>query len=76
MRPGVPAGLRRPLFGPHGRIVVGVFCGWELVALPPGSPVPTISEVVKRHPFFGAVLLSGLIHHWYLEMEHLEMAQL
>lgn len=59
--------MRRPLFGRHGRMVVAALCGWELVALAPGSPVPTLSECVKRHPVFGAVLLGALIHHWYLE---------
>lgn len=59
--------MRRPLFGRHGRTVVALFCGWELVALAPGSPVPTLSECVKRRPWVGALLVGALLHHWYLE---------
>lgn len=59
--------MRRPLFGRHGHRVVAFFCGWELVALCPGSPVPTLSQVVKRHPSVGVLLLSLLGHHWFVE---------
>lgn len=61
--------MRRPAFGRHGRWVVAVCCTWELVALPQQSPVPTISETVDRHPWFGLILLGLLAHHWYLELE-------
>lgn len=60
--------MRRPLFGRHGRKVVALLCGWELVALFPGSPVPTISHTVEHHKVFGAVLLGLLAHHWFLEL--------
>lgn len=61
------ARLRQPIFGRYGNKVVGGFCAWELVAFIPGSPVPTISETVKRHPVFGVTLLGLLAHHWYVE---------
>jgi hypothetical protein len=57
----------RPIFGPHGRKVVAGLCGWELAALVPGSPIPTVSETVSRFPLFGAALLGLLADHWYLE---------
>jgi hypothetical protein len=60
--------IRRPLFGAHGRKVVAFLCGWELVALVPGSPVPTISNVVDRHRWVGATLLFILGHHWFIEV--------
>lgn len=56
------------MFGVHGRKVVAVLCGWELVALVPGSPVPTVSETVRRCPPLGAVLLCLLGHHWFVEV--------
>lgn len=59
--------MHAPLFGRHGRKVVAALCGWELVALVPGSPVPTITQTVSRHPLFGAALLFLLADHWYLE---------
>lgn len=60
---------RRPPFGRHGRKVVALLCAWELVALIPGSPIPTVSETVDRHPWFGVLLLGLLSHHWYVELE-------
>lgn len=63
----VPDWLRQPAFGPHGRKVVAALCGWELAALPPGSPFPTLSSMVKRYPAVGFALLGLLVHHWYLE---------
>lgn len=56
---------RRCLFGRHGRTVVASLCAYEVVAL--ASPLPTISELVKRRPPAGVVLLMLLAHHWYLE---------
>lgn len=58
--------MRRPLFGRHGRMVVALLCGWELVALGPG-PLPTLSECVKRRPIVGVVLLGALAHHFFIE---------
>lgn len=49
----------------HGRKIVAGACTWELVGLVPGSPVPTISEVVEREPWFGGVILVGLAWHWW-----------
>lgn len=59
--------MRRALFGRHGRKVIGGLCGWELVALLPGSPVPTISALVERKRAVGVVLLGLLTHHWFVE---------
>ncbi len=59
--------MRRPLFGRHGRVVVAVLCGWELVALTPGCPLPTLSQVVRSHPPVGVLLLGLLAHHWFVE---------
>lgn len=59
--------LRRPLFGGYGRRIVAAGCLYEVVALLPSSPVPTISELVKRYPVAGAVIVAALVHHWYFE---------
>ena len=59
--------MRRALLGPLGPWVVRVLCAWELVALMPGSPVPTVSETVDRHPWFGLLLVGLLAHHWFVE---------
>lgn len=56
---------RRCLFGRHGRTVVLTACGYEVVALV--TPLPTISELVKRRPPLGVVLLLMLGHHWFVE---------
>lgn len=61
------AAIRRPPFGRHGRKVVAFLCAYEVLALIPWTPVPTISELVNRFPVAGAVLLTLLGHHWYLE---------
>src|SRR5690606_35762015 len=66
--------LTRPAFSGHGRKVIAFFCGWEILAIIPGSPIPTISEVVDRHPWFGVVLLLALAHHWFLEADDEEIA--
>lgn len=58
---------RRCVFGRHGQKVVAIGCVWEIVALIDGVPVPTISETVKRHPWFGWALLGLLGHHWFWE---------
>lgn len=63
----IPTDLRRPAFGPHGRKVVAFLCAWELLALIPGSPIPTVSATVDRRPFVGALLLGLLAHHWFVE---------
>jgi hypothetical protein len=42
-------------------------CGWELLALVPGSPIPTISHTVSKYELFGVALLAMLAHHWYVE---------
>lgn len=60
--------LRQPVFGRHGRKVVAFLCTWELAALAPGSPIPTVSETVDRHPWFGLLLLLLLGHHWFFEL--------
>lgn len=64
--------VRSPLFGRHGRKVVGLLCGYECVALV--TPLPTISELVKRYPLLGVALLALLGHHWFLEVEALVVA--
>lgn len=57
---------RRPVFGRHGRKVVAVLCAYEVVAL--WVPwLPTISEVVKRWPLVGVLILALLGHHWFVE---------
>lgn len=63
--------LRRPVLGRHGKPVVAFFCGWELLALTPGSPVPTLSETVKRFPVLGIAIMSLLAHHWFVEAAEL-----
>lgn len=59
--------MRRELLGPAGPWVVRLLCGYELVALAPRSPLPTISTVVRRHPPVGVLLLGLLAQHWFLE---------
>jgi hypothetical protein len=59
--------LHRPAFGRHGRKIVAALCAWELVALVPGSVVPTLSQTVRRSPAFGWSLLVLLAHHWFIE---------
>jgi hypothetical protein len=68
LRPRIAVTVRRPLFGRHGRKVVAGLCAWELVALVPGSPVPTISHTVSKKKPVGWALLGMLAHHWYLEV--------
>ncbi len=69
--------VRRPVFGTHGRRVIAALCVWEITALVPGSPVPTISRTVRQFPPFGWILLGLLGHHWFVELEHaLEQAVL
>jgi hypothetical protein len=50
-------------------MVVAVLCGWEVVAL--FSPLPTISQMVKRQPLLGVALIALLVDHWWLEGESL-----
>lgn len=66
--------VRRPAFGRHGNKVIAGLCSWEIIALVPGSPVPTISETVERHRWFGWLLLFLLGHHWYLEFHEAVIA--
>lgn len=61
--------LRRPPFRHHGRKVIAAFCSYELASLVPKSPLPTISEMVRRRPVVGLMLLALLSHHWFLELE-------
>ena len=56
---------RRCLFGRHGRTVVASLCGYEVVALM--TPLPTISEIVRRRRPLGWMLLAMLAQHWFLE---------
>lgn len=58
---------RRPI--PHGIPIIVAGCSYELVALIPGSPVPTISTLVRRRRSLGVLLLLALTHHLLLE-EH------
>lgn len=58
---------RRAIFPGRGRQVIATICGYELVALIPRSPLPPISDLVRRWPVVGAVLLLALTHHWYVE---------
>jgi hypothetical protein len=46
---------------------VAFLCSWEIIALVPGSPVPTLSETVRKYPPLGWVILGLLGHHWFLE---------
>lgn len=59
--------VRRPALGPHGRKVIAGLCTWEIVALLPNSPIPTISATVEKKRVFGVVLLALLGHHWFIE---------
>ena len=59
--------VRRSPFGRHGRAVVAGCCAYEVAAIAPGSPLPTISELVKRQPVLGVCVLALLAQHWYLE---------
>ena len=59
----------RPIFRNQGSKIVATFCLWELIALTPGSPVPTISATVRKHRIFGVILLAALADHWYLEAD-------
>lgn len=59
---------RRPPFRHHGRTIIAALCGYELLALPERSPLPTISEVVNRHRLLGVMLLGLLGHHWFVEL--------
>ncbi len=61
--------VRRPALGRHGRKIIAGLCSWEVAALVPGSPLPTISATVRHHPSFGWVLLGLLGHHWFVELE-------
>lgn len=61
--------IRRPPFGRHGQKVVAFLCTWEVLALPERSPLPTLSEMVDRHHWFGWLLLALLGHHWFVELE-------
>lgn len=65
----LPPVATRPVFGRHGKKVVGGLCGWELVALIPGAPIPTLTAIVKKvHPV-GFIILGLLAHHWYVEAD-------
>jgi hypothetical protein len=67
----VTEALRRPLLPhPAARWTIGLLCAWELAGLVPGSPVPTLSRVVRSGVAgraFGAALIAALAHHWFLE---------
>lgn len=63
---------RDPLLGPHGRKVVVVLCGWEIAALAPRSPLPTLSRVVQAHPSLGVLLIALLAHHWWVEVPEIK----
>ena len=65
-----------PLLGRYGTYVVGGLCGFEIVGLFPGSPSPTISQLVKRHPAVGLMILAALVHHWFLEAERAEFLEI
>lgn len=58
--------MRRPVFGRFGPYVVAAGCGWELVGLVSGQ-VPTLSQVVRRWPLVGGVVLGLIAHHWWVE---------
>lgn len=60
--------VRRPLLGRHGPFVVTVLCGYEIVALIPGSPLPSITEISQtRFRPLGLLLCVLGLHHFYLE---------
>ncbi len=59
--------LRKPLLGPVGQPLTAALCAYEAIALLPWVPLPTISEIVWRHPEAGLVLLGLLGHHWFIE---------
>lgn len=58
---------RSPLFGRYGHAVVAVGCVYEVLALLPGSPLPTLTELGRRHPAVKWSLTGALVHHWHLE---------
>lgn len=58
---------RRPPFGRHGRTVIVAGCAYEILALLDPVPLPTISELVRRHPVVGVALLALLGQHFWLE---------
>lgn len=58
---------RNPLFGRHGTLVVAGGCIYEVLALLPGSPLPTLTELCRRHPAVKWALTGALVHHWHLE---------
>lgn len=49
----------------HGTRIVATLCSYELIALPEGSPLPTISEVVSDHPVVGVAIIAALAYHWW-----------
>lgn len=59
--------VRRPLLGRWGQPITAAVCAYEAVALIPGVPLPTISQIVWRRPWVGLVLLGLLSHHWLVE---------
>lgn len=61
------AWYNRPLFGQHGQKVIAVLCAYEVVALHPAVPLPTLSDLVDKHPVLGWCFLAALGHHWFVE---------
>ncbi|MFZ5863027.1 MAG: hypothetical protein ACOYXR_09335 [Nitrospirota bacterium] len=61
-----PEAYRRPLLGRFGPYIVAGVCGYELAALAVDG-VPTVSDMVRRHPLLGVGVLVMLAHHWFVE---------
>lgn len=60
--------MRRPVFGRHGPWVVRALCSYELVALLPGSPFPTLTKISDRHRWLKWGLVGVLGHHLFIEV--------
>jgi hypothetical protein len=58
---------RRPLCGRFGPWLVAGLCSWELAALTPRSPVPTLTSVCRTRRAVAVLLLAALFHHWMIE---------
>lgn len=65
--------MRRPLFGPAGPWLVRVLCVYEFAALLPGSPLPPLTHLNRKHPWVGGLLLAAGFHHLYVEQVVLPM---
>lgn len=65
----LPIWVRRPPLRGYGQATVATLCAYELAALPEWSPLPTITSIVRRHWWVGALLLVEGFHHFYIEQD-------